>query len=106
MAGVLVVGLLAVSIGLAVPRARTPVPLTAAGTGAVLIALRLLLGPAAPPVPPLPVTPGPWTAVVESVGSPRDGSQVARLALRGGTGAGAASRRRCRRSRRSERETP
>jgi competence protein ComEC len=81
MAGVLVVGLLAVSIGLAVPRALAVAPLTPAGIGAVLVALRLLLGPPAPPVAPLPATPGPWTAVVDSVGSPRDGSQVARLAL-------------------------
>ena len=40
----------------------------------------------APPVPPLPDGSGPWTAVVESVGSPRDGDQVARLALAGRAG--------------------
>ncbi len=46
------------------------------------------LGPAAPPVAPLPDGSGPWTAVVESVGSPRDGDQVARLAAAGRAGAG------------------
>ena len=51
--------------------------------------------------------------MVESVGSPRDGDQVARLRPAGGAGAGprverglSAWRRRCRRSRRSARATP
>jgi competence protein ComEC len=81
MAVSLVAGLLAVSAGLASSRSRRGVPFTAAGIGAVLIALRVLLGPPAPEVPPLPSSPGPWTAIVESVGSPLDGKQVARLAL-------------------------
>ncbi len=81
IAGALVAGLLAVSGGLAARPTRVGVPLMAGGVGAVLLALRVLLGPAAPPVPPLPSAPGPWAAVVESVGSPRDGDQVARLAL-------------------------
>ncbi len=49
--------------------------------GGVLLALRVLAGPAGTAPPPLPVDAGPWTAAVESVGSPRDGAQVARLRL-------------------------
>jgi competence protein ComEC len=81
----LLAGLAVVAAGLVAretPRWRRPaVTGTAAGSGAALLALRILLGPAAPAIPPLPDDPGPWTAVVESVGSPRDGAQVARLAL-------------------------
>ncbi len=82
--GALVAGLLMIAAGLAARPSgfRGAVPLLAGGTGAILLGLRVLLGPAAPPVPPLPDGSGPWTAVVESVGSPRDGDQVARLALR------------------------
>ena len=57
------------------------VPFVAGGVGALLVALRVLFGPAPPPVPALPEDRGPWPAVVESVGSPRDGQQVARLLL-------------------------
>ncbi len=80
----LVAGLLVLAVGLAARPSgvRGAVPLLAGGTGATLLALRVLLGPAAPPVAPLPDGSGPWTAVVESVGSPRDGDQVARLLLR------------------------
>jgi competence protein ComEC len=79
----LVAGLLVLAGGLAArPRdVRHAAALTAVGAGATVLALRVLLGPAAPAVPPLPNGSGPWTAVVESVGSPRDGAQVARLAL-------------------------
>lgn len=83
----LVAGLLVLAAGLAARPSgvrvalRGAVPLLAGGAGAAILALRLLLGPAAPPVPPLPDGSGPWTAVLESVGSPRDGDQVARLAL-------------------------
>jgi competence protein ComEC len=72
---------------LAAGQARGPVPATwrvpatAAGIGGILVAARLLLGPAAVPPPPLPEAGGPWEATVESVGSPRDGDQVARLRL-------------------------
>ena len=80
----LVAGMLVLTAAAAGRRSgvRGAVPLLAGGAGAALLALRVLLGPAAPPIPPLPVGSGPWTAVVESVGSPRDGDQVARLALR------------------------
>jgi competence protein ComEC len=82
----LVAGLAALAAGLAVRdlvprRAGLAAPLAGAGAGAAIVALRLLLGPAPPPVPELPQDRGPWTAVVESVGSPRDGQQVARLLL-------------------------
>jgi competence protein ComEC len=87
----LAAGLLALAAGLAARPSgahegvRGAVPLLAGGCGATLLALRVLLGPAAPPVPPLPDGSGPWTAVVESVGSPRDGDQVARLVLQAAT---------------------
>jgi competence protein ComEC len=58
----------------------------ASGVGALLLALRVLLGPGTPPPPPLPDDEGPWTGVVESLGSPRDGKQVARLRLATGAG--------------------
>jgi competence protein ComEC len=79
-------GLLALAAGLAARRSgvrggRAAVPLLAGGAGAALLAVRVLLGPSASPGPPLPTGSGPWTAVVESVGSPRDGDQMARLAL-------------------------
>ncbi|OGO57589.1 MAG: hypothetical protein A2V85_10460 [Chloroflexi bacterium RBG_16_72_14] len=57
-------------------------PLLAAGVGVVLVALRVGAGPPPEVPPPLPAdSRGPWIAVVESVGSPRDGEQVARLRL-------------------------
>ena len=73
---VLAAGLAARAWGL-----RAATALIAGGAGAVILGVRVLLGPAAPPVPPLPGGAGPWTAEVESVGSPRDGDQVARLLL-------------------------
>jgi competence protein ComEC len=79
----LVAGLALLAVGLWLARARPGpgVVATAAGAGAALLALRVLLGPPAPEVPPLPDGSGAWRAVVLSVGSPRDGAQVARLAL-------------------------
>jgi competence protein ComEC len=57
-------------------------PLLATGVGVVLVVLRVVAGPAPGAPPPLPADArGPWVAVVESVGSPRDGEQVARLRL-------------------------
>ena len=82
-AACLVAGLLLVALG-SVPEARLErwrTPLIATGIGAVLVAVRVLVGPAAPVPAPLPVAGGPWTATVESTGSPRDGDQVARLRL-------------------------
>jgi competence protein ComEC len=79
----LIVGLVMVAIGATPGRrlARLRLPATAAGIGAGLLAIRVLLGPAAAIPAALPGDGGPWTATVESVGSPRDGDQVARLRL-------------------------
>ena len=87
-AGVLVVGLLAFALAQASPRGSPSArgAGVATGVGAIALAIRVLLGPAAAPAPPLPDDRGPWTATVESVGSPRDGEQVARLRLHGESG--------------------
>ena len=76
-------GVVVLVVGLAeraVP-ARARMAVAALGLGAVLLGLRVLFGPGAAAATPLPGDAGPWTAVVESVGSPRDGAQVARLRL-------------------------
>jgi competence protein ComEC len=80
----LVVGLLLFAVGQVPSLARDGLRAAAspAGIGAILLAVRVLVGPAPPAIPMLPDEDrGPWTAVVESVGSPRDGKQVARLRL-------------------------
>ena len=60
--------------------------LTLVGSG--LLAVRLVILPVAPPVAgEIPGGAGPWPAVVESVGSVRDGSQVATLRLTDGSSA-------------------
>ncbi len=53
----------------------------AVGLGVVLLGLRVLLLPEAPPLGLDAAGTGPWTAEVASVGSPKDGSQIARLEL-------------------------
>ncbi len=54
----------------------------ALGLGLLLLAIRLVAGPAAMAPPVLDDSQiGPWTATVESMGSPRDGHQTARLRL-------------------------
>ncbi len=82
-AAVLVAGLLAFGFANAswrgTPSGRAAA--SAAGIGAVLLVLRVLIGPTPASPPPLPTDRGPWTAIVDSVGSPRDGAQVARLRL-------------------------
>ncbi len=55
---------------------RMAIPLA---LGAAAIALRVVASPAAPPLGGAPDGRGPWTMVVESVGSPRDGHQTATL---------------------------
>jgi competence protein ComEC len=51
--------------------------------GALAIAIRLATGAGAGPAAsvPIPPDPGPWRATVESVGTPRDGQQLATLRL-------------------------
>ena len=80
---VLVVGLVAFALAHGSPRGSPSArgAGVAAGVGAVALAMRVLLGPAATATPALPDDRGPWTATVDSVGSPRDGEQVARLRL-------------------------
>ena len=84
-AALCVVGLLGVAAGrsgwpaLVGPRG---IAVTAASVGLVLLGLRVLAGPSAPPPTGLPdAAPGPWRATVESMSSSRDGRQVARLRL-------------------------
>ncbi|HEY4189194.1 MAG TPA: DNA polymerase III subunit delta [Candidatus Limnocylindrales bacterium] len=84
----LVAGLLVLGVAVAEPAvpARWRGPGTALGLGALLLGLRVLVGPGAAATPPVPDGSGPWTAVVESVGSPKDGAQLARLRLRSESG--------------------
>ena len=80
----LVAGLLVVAVGrsgAAPVRGPRGVSVTAVGVGAVLLGLRVLVGPPAAPPPELPAEAGPWRATVESMSSALDGSQVARLSL-------------------------
>ena len=56
---------------------RRRVWLLALAVGMVSIALRTGLGPAGTALSGSPVGGGPWTMVVETVGSPREGHQVA-----------------------------
>jgi competence protein ComEC len=84
-AGVAVVALVAAGLaaaawGLAHPTSRRS--LLGVALGAAALVIRLLLAPAPPPVAAaIPEGSGPWVAAVTSVGSPRDGSQVATLEL-------------------------
>ena len=83
--GPVVVALLAASVALAAMSLRgsgTPRRLGLVGLGALVLALRVA-GMGSPPaaVTPLPEGTGPWEAVVETVGSVREGSQVATLKI-------------------------
>ncbi len=74
---------LAIAIGLAclaavVPSRPRRIATVAIAAGIGLVAARILLGPTAP-MTGTPEGDGPWTMRVESVGSPRDGDQVATL---------------------------
>jgi competence protein ComEC len=86
-AGVAVVALVAAGLaaaawGVAHPTSRRS--LLGVAIGSVALVGRLLIVPAPEPVAtPIPGGSGPWAAVVESVGAPRDGSQVATLRLEG-----------------------
>jgi competence protein ComEC len=62
-----------------VPRGLLP-----AAVGVVAIGLRAVVGADVVPVPgPIPSGDGPWTAVVETVGAPRDGSRPATVRIQG-----------------------
>ena len=66
--------------------------LLAVAIGTALLVVRLAVAPAPAPVAAaIPEGRGPWVAVVESVGAPRDGSQVATLRLEGNEGVGVAA---------------
>ena len=55
----------------------------AVAVGAAAITLRVVVGPSAPSLQGVPEGRGPWTMRVETVGSPRDGQQVARFEFQG-----------------------
>jgi competence protein ComEC len=94
-AGVTVVALVAAGLaaaawGVAHPTSRRS--LLAVAIGAVLLVIRLAVAPAPPPVAAaVPEGRGPWLAVVESVGAPRNGSQVATLGLEANEGVAVAA---------------
>ncbi|MGH2474894.1 MAG: ComEC/Rec2 family competence protein, partial [Candidatus Limnocylindrales bacterium] len=69
-------GLLACAGWLRAGRRRLAVAVT---LGAVAILARSVLGPPAPALTGNPIGSGPWTMIVETVGSPREGQQVATL---------------------------
>jgi competence protein ComEC len=77
------VAMVGTAVGLAIattwlrPRGRRAALAFVVGLAA--IGLRLIAGPTAPPLDGAPDGRGPWTMSVETVGSPRDGKQVATL---------------------------
>ncbi|MFL5724963.1 MAG: ComEC/Rec2 family competence protein [Chloroflexota bacterium] len=93
--GIAVVGLLGLALAVGAwsvtrPSSRRALLGVAIGTG--VLAARFALAPS--PLPAAPAPPegdGPWTARVESVAAPRDGSQVATLRLESGPGAAVAA---------------
>ena len=73
-------------VGMWLPRGRR-VGLVAVSVGILSIALRVGMGPAAVALSGSPAGSGPWTMVVETVGSPREGHQVATVrTVAGGSG--------------------
>lgn len=65
-------------------RPRTPRFLVPIAVGALLLAGRMALAPPDAGDPAPPVGDGPWSMLVEAVGSPRDGRQVATLSILSG----------------------
>jgi competence protein ComEC len=65
------------------PESRWLIPLVLGGAGALVIGLRLMLGPVPAASGPLalPLGTGPWTGVVEAIGNPRTGQQTATVRL-------------------------
>src|SRR5690242_15500660 len=83
--GVALVALVAAALaaagwGVAHPASRRSLLATAVGAAALVVRLVVLPVPA-PVAAAIPAGDGPWTATVEAVGAPRDGSQVATLVL-------------------------
>ena len=78
-----VVGGLAIAAALVARRSgRTAAIALGVGLGAMVLGLRVLALPPGGPAPRLATDArGPWTATVDSMGTPRDGAQVARLRL-------------------------
>jgi competence protein ComEC len=73
----LALGLAASSVVIAVAFARQRVLVTAFAVGVVAIVVRGLTLPASTELTGIPSGSGPWTLLVESIGSPREGHQVA-----------------------------
>ena len=88
VAALVAAGLAAAAWGVAHPTSRRS--LLAVAIGAALLVVRLAFAPA-PVAAAIPEGRGPWAAVVESVGAPRDGSQVATLRFEGNEGVGVAA---------------
>ena len=82
----MVAGLVALALGelrLTRPVRTGGRALSVLGIGVVAVALRLAVAPAGDVLPALDAAgAAPWTAEVVSMGSPKDGSQLARLAIR------------------------
>ena len=75
----LVVGLVAIAAAGSLVRGHGRWVVAGPAVGALLIAIRLLALPGTPVATLPPNGEGPWSMVVETVGSPRDGDQVATL---------------------------
>ena len=87
LAGLVAAAGLLLLVSLWLPRGRR-VGVLALTIGILSIALRAGLGPADPTLSGSPVGAGPWTMVVETVGSPREGHQVATIRTVAGGSAG------------------
>ena len=56
-------------------------PIALLALGATIVIVRIAVGPRAPATTGIPPGDGPWTVIVESTGSPRDGHQTATVHL-------------------------
>lgn len=86
LVGIALIGIALIGGGTSAARPRR---IAALAVGAAAIALRLAVGGAGTgteTAPPLPAGSGTWVAVVEGVGTPRDGQQVATIRLGADTG--------------------
>jgi competence protein ComEC len=78
LAALMIAGAFVLLLGMWLPRGRR-VAAIAVAIGMVSIVLRAGLGPAETSLSGSPAGSGPWTMVVETVGSPREGQQVATI---------------------------